>query len=248
MKLAALLLKTDQHRKLFGLLWEKNLTASVREFSLMSGLPYATAYDVFLKLKKMGLVQKKKAGRATLYSAFGTSDEVELLKQLLNKEAKSTLEEYNEMNLPLVGEFTELNQEKAQSKEELLVKVVYFAKKKSSLLRTLPLLVHRLGTDLDKNQLAYWAKKYHVDRELGFVLELTGHLTHEKKFTSLAYKFKDHRWSKPVAFLENESNLKGFQAQLVESNTPDLAKKWYLKLNMGIDSFASHYAKFSQGA
>lgn len=249
MKLAALFLKSDKHQKLFELLWDKSLTASVREFSLMSGLPYATTHELFAKLKKMGLVSKAKSGRANLYSGVAQSPEVEALKKYLGGDDHvSTFADYKEMDLPLVGSFEDLNKERAQSKEELLVKVVYFSKRKSSLLRTLPLLVRRLGLKLDFNQLAYWSKKYHVDRELGFVLDLTGNLSHEKKFCLLANKFKDQRWSKFTTFLESESKLKGFQAMLVEENTPELAKKWFLKMNMGLDSFETHYSKFASEA
>lgn len=250
MKLAALFLKTEKHQKLFQLLWVQGMTTSVREFSLMSELPYATTYDLFVKLEKMGFVRQVKKGRANLYSGVASSHEVEALKKYLgySLEQPTTFADYDEMNLPLVGSFEDLNKEKAQSKEELLVKVVFFAKSKSSLLRTLPLLVRRLGVNLDFNQLSYWSKKYHVERELGFVLDLTGHLAHEKKYSSLAKQFKDNRWSKFTTFLESESNLKGFQKVLVEENTPELAKKWYLKMNMGMDSFESHFSKFTNEA
>ncbi len=246
MGLITLLLKTNQHKKLFELLWQKQFTASVREFSLISGLPYATTHDVLLKLKKMGLVQKKQMGSSTLYKAVKSTEEIEKLKNFLHIDIKNKFADYKEMDLPLIGEFNELNQESAQSKEELLVKTIYFSKKKSSLLRTLPLLVHRLGTTLDINQLIYWSKKFHVNREIGFIFDVTSSLSKNKKFNTLANKFKDKRWSKPIAFLDSETKLNGFQELLMEANTPALAKKWYLKLNMGMDSFASHYFKFTK--
>jgi hypothetical protein len=149
------------------------------------------------------------------------------------------------MNLPLVGDFPEFQKERAQSPEELLVKAVALAKKNSSLLRTMPLLVRRLGVGMNGHRLVYWSKRLHVDRELGFLLDLTANLSGEKKYSALARKLKDKRWSKPTFFLEKEAKLKGFQAKLVEQNSSELAKKWFLKMNMGLDSFESMFAKFA---
>lgn len=248
MGLPSFIFKTDDHRRLAELLWADGLAASIHEFSQMSGLPYATAHDLLQKMEKMGLVQKTKHGRAILFSSKLASQDLKLLKTLLGT-TKSTkrkfLSAFPEMNLPLVGDFPELQKEKAQSIEELLVKVVVLAKKNASLLRTLPLLVKRLGEKLRVHQLTYWSKRHHVDRELGFVLDLTAELSKNKKFSLLARQLKDKRWSKQTFFFEKENGLKGFQAKLTEQNTPDLAKKWFLKLNMGLDSFESTYSKFT---
>ena len=165
------------------------------------------------------------------------------LKQ--DKPVKKPLADFEAMNFPLLGEFPELYKEKAQSQEELLVKAVHLSKKNAILLRVLPLLVKNLENELDEDHLVFWSKRLHVDRELGFVLELTAQLSGNKKFTKLAKKLKDKRWNKLNAFFEKEKDLTGFQAKLVEENTPKLAKKWFLKLNMGLDSFKSHYIKFA---
>lgn len=196
----------------------------------------------------MGLVQKELRGRSTLFSSKLSNEELKPLKLLLgNAEVRKrkSLSDFSEMDLPLVGEFPEFESETAQSAEELLVKVVVLAKKNSSLLRTLPLLVKRMGTGLSFSQLAYWSKRLHVDRELGFVLDLTEELSKNKKLYAMARRFRDKRWSKYSFFLEREQGLLGFQARVVEQNTPQLAKKWFLKMNMGLDSFQSHYFKFA---
>lgn len=57
----------------------------------------------------------------------------ELFKGLLGVEAKprKSLSEFEEFNLPLVGDFPEFDKQSAQTKEELLVKTVVLAKKDS---------------------------------------------------------------------------------------------------------------------
>ena len=248
MGLRNFLFKTDEHRKLTTLLCVNGLTASVHELSQLSGLPYATAHEFLQRLLSMGLVEKTKSGRATLFSSNLFGEDLKSLKILLGggKSAKKKpLSEFPELVLPLVGEYPEFEKEKAQSLEELLVKLVVLAKRNSSLLRVLPLLVQRLGDRLDVNELGYWSKRHHVDRELGFVLDLTARLSENRKFSLMAKRLMDKRWSKPTFFLKSEEGARGFQAKLSEQNTPDLAKKWYLKLNMGLDSFESMYGKFA---
>jgi hypothetical protein len=247
MELVGFLFKTQEHQRLAELLWTRGFTASVHELALMSGLPYATAYEFLHKMEKKGLVKKNPKGRATLFSSNLSSEEARSLVKLMRPQQskKKSLADFDEMNLPLVGEFPELEKEHAQNLEELLVKMVSLAKKNSTLLRTLPLLVKRIGTKLDVHQLSYWSKRYQVGRELGFVLVLTSELSKEPKYARLARKFHDKRWSKVTAFLDQESKLSGFQGRLVEKNTPELAKKWFLKMNMGLEAFRSHYVKFA---
>ena len=250
MALMKFLFKTDQHLSLARLLWSEKLTASVHEFAQMSGLPYATAHGLLQKMLKMGLVKKTKSGRATLFSSSLPAGELRHLLAMMEKSVptnsgRKPLADFPEMELHLVGEFPELRREKAQSHEELLVKVVSLSKKNPTLLRALPLLVKKLGPHLKASRLSYWSKRFHVDRELGFVLELTSHLSQEAKYARLAKSLKDKRWSKQGFFLDKEASLTGFQAKLVETNTPELAKKWFLKMNMGLDSFESMYAKFA---
>lgn len=248
MGLLDFLFKTEAHRKLAELLWTGGLTASVHEFSLLSGLPYATTYELLHKMLSMGLVQKAQKGRATLFSSKLSSEQMNVFKALMGKtdvgEEKS-LTEFSEMDLPLVGDFSELRNEKAKNVDELLVKTVLLAKKDSTLLRVLPLLVNRLGAKLNEQQLGYWSKQYHVDREVGFALDLTAKLSGEKRYSTLAKKLKDKRWSKPSFFLKSEEGLSGFRAKLVDENTPELAKKWFLKMNVGLDSFESIFAKYA---
>lgn len=247
MGLASFLFKTDEQRRLTELLCVEGLTASVHELALMSGLPYATTHEVLHRMEEEGLVQKTKKGRATLFSSSLPTEQLKALKVLMGSTElkKQPLAAFEKMDLPLVGDFPELQREKAKTFEELLVKAVFLAKRNSTLLRVLPLLVKRLGPNLNTHQLAYWSKRHHVDRELGFVLDLTAELSKEKRYAALAKKLRDKRWSKATAFLDSESKLSGFQAKLVDENTPDLAKKWFLKMNMGLDSFRSHYLKFS---
>lgn len=63
MGLAQFLFKTNEQRKLTELLCVDGLTVSVHELALMSGLPYATTWEVLNKMKAEGLAQKVRKGR-----------------------------------------------------------------------------------------------------------------------------------------------------------------------------------------
>lgn len=248
MKLLNFLFKTEGHRKLANLLWVENLSSSVHEFSEMTDLPYATAYDLLNKLEGMALVRKTRKGRATLFSSNLSDEELKPLRTLLNPEDRSEKQKSwkaADFDLPLAGEFKDLSELEAGTKEEFLVKATALAKKDATLLRTLPLLAVRLGHNLRAPYLSHWSRRLHLDRELGFTLDLTATLSHDKKFAHLARKFRDKRWAKPSFFLSKDQDVEGFQAELVERNTPDLARKWFLRLNMNLDSFKSLYSKFA---
>lgn len=242
------LFKNTESAKLAELLWVEKLEASVNELSHLSGLSYTTTYDELQRMKSLKLVKMKRNGKATYYSSALTDELTAAVKNLFEKVKTGNVKNvsFNEYNLPLLGDYDELLKNDKTSAEELLIKAVKFSKKNATLLRVLPLLVKRMGENLDIHQLEYWSKRYDTHRELGFLLDLTTELTKNKKFSKLARSFKDKRWSKSDYYFEGDRELKGFQAMLVDKNTPDLAKKWYLKLNMGLDSFESFYNKYEK--
>lgn len=246
MELFKYLFKTQEQAKLAELLWVDKVNASVNELSHLTGFSYSSAHEELQRMKSLNLVKMQRDGKATLYSSALTDVEEEVVKNLFtttgmeNKKRVS----FNDFNLPLLGDFSELLTDEQLEPEELLVRAVKLAKKNATLLRVLPLMLKKMGDELNLYQLVYWGKRYGVNRELGFLLDLTAEITKNKKFSKLARQFKDKRWSKPEYFFNSDNNLSGFQAKLTEKNTPELAKKWYLKLNMGLDSFQTLYAKY----
>lgn len=241
------LFKNNESAKLAELLWLKKVEASVNELSLLSGLSYSTTHEELQRMKSLNLVKMQRKGKATLYSSALVEAEANVVASIFEKtkgHSKQTFS-FDDFNMPLLGDFSELQGEKVEA-EELLVKAVKLSKKNSSLLRALPLLFKKMGDGLESYQLAYWSKRYDANKEMGFVLDLTGQLTKNKKYSELAKKFRDKRWSKYDYYFERDNELKGFQALAVDGHTPELARKWYLKLNVGLDSFQSFYSKHEE--
>lgn len=250
MALVDFLFKNEAQKKLASLVWGQQLKASVREFSLMSGLSYATTYEELHCMEELGLVKKELHGRSTLYSSSLSKEDKSLLKKLFPDELEASQNKSNfgstlmELGLPYVGNVDDLGQEPFADLEELAVRAVEKAKSSATLARALPVVLAKLLLGLDKHRLLYWAKKYEVKKELGFFVELTGALSKDKRLKKLAQYFYDNRWSKDDFLFEDEKNSKGYQARLVAENTPQLAKHWHLKMNMGLDSFETLFEKF----
>jgi DNA-binding transcriptional ArsR family regulator len=250
MGLLRFLFKTEHHRVLAELIWRQGMSGSVHEFSQMSGLPYATAHALFQKLKGMGLIRSVRKGRSWVFSSNLRDDELKSLLSLLKTNRESTIfarEGIIDMDIPIVGPSKNLRGLKAKSKEEFLARATALAKKNATLLRVLPVLTYRLGHELKATHLLYWARHMRVERELGFVLELTAILTKQKKFLQLAGSLKDGRWKRPIFFFRPSQPFQKFEARLTEINTPNLARRWFLKMNIEMDSFTSTFSKFSEG-
>jgi DNA-binding transcriptional ArsR family regulator len=251
MRLADFLFKNEAQKKLAHLIWGDELEASVREFSLMSGLGYATAYEELHHMEKLGLVKKSPQGRSTLYRSSLAKEDQSIFKKLITAKSETSEKKLSfgtgllELGLPYTGSSDSLGRETVADLEELVVRAVEKTKKSAALARALPVLLAKLLPTQDKHRLLYWAKKYKVKKELGFFVDLTGLLTEDQQLKKLARFFYDNRWAKDDFLFENEKAAKGYRARLVTENTPKLAKRWFLKMNMGLDSFASNFMKFS---
>jgi DNA-binding transcriptional ArsR family regulator len=249
MKLLDFFFKTDGHKKLAELLWLDGTEASVRELSLMAGLSYATAYEELHRMEEMGLVKRRVEGKATLFSSTLSEVEQKAFVTLFegsraHKSTKNVSDRLQEFGLPIVGDLSSLSNETVNDDEELVVKAVCKAKENPTLARSLPVVLVNLLPNVNPHRLHYWAKRNKVKRELGFFVALTAQLSKEPSLKRLSKLFYDKRWSKPEYFLAAEKDVRGFQAKLVENNTPSLAKAWKLRMNLGLDSFESLFNKF----
>ena len=249
MRLLDFFFKTSEHKKLGELLWVERTEGSMRELSLMAGLSYATAYEELHRMKKMGLVKKRKKGNATLFSSNLSEKEQKLFAALVDDSPKektptSVSSRLQELGLPMVGDLSDLERETVLSDEELVVKAVCLAKENPTLARSLPVAFVKVLPNLSPHRLHFWAKKMKVKRELGFFVALTAQLSNKPALKRLSRSFYDKRWSRSEYFLTSEKDVRGFQAKLVERNTPALAKAWKLKMNLGLDSFESLFNKF----
>lgn len=126
--------------------------------------------------------------------------------------------------------------------EEVVADALALARKDSSVARALPVMVFQQRTRLNLEALALRARRTHHERELGFFLELTGKLGGDAQLEGAARKLRNahHMRRALVDFFPARGALERMAA---EQNTPDVARDWGYRMNMGMDSFRSMFAK-----
>lgn len=95
---------------------------------------------------------------------------------------------------------------------------------------------------LDEHRLVQEATRLDERQTLGFFLELTGRLAGNDRFASLSSSLRDRRrsWVRPF-FAHGRMAL-----ATARKNTPPVARRWGHLMNMGMDGFASAFAKHAE--
>jgi len=112
--------------------------------------------------------------------------------------------------------------------------------------RVLPLVLWRQRDELDLDELVRESTRRDEREAAGFFLELTGRLGHDRRFTNAARPLRDRRRTRSKLFFAQPHGA--HELALAHRNTPALARKWGFVMNMGLDSFASTFAKHAGAA
>jgi transcriptional regulator with XRE-family HTH domain len=124
--------------------------------------------------------------------------------------------------------------------EGVLARALELAHQDATVARALPVVFMRQRHNLDLDELRRRARRANQARTLGFFLDLTGRLTDDQDLRRAAEPLRPKRV--PLTdFFKTRSEL---ERTLAEANTPDVAREWGYRLNMGMDSFESLLAKF----
>jgi hypothetical protein len=115
-----------------------------------------------------------------------------------------------------------------------------------TLARVLPVVLYKQRNVLNFRFLRQWAKTLHEERTLGFFLELTSELSHDRSLWKKARAFRANlpAFSELDDFFHTDSS-NPWSDKLLNQKTPDVAKRWGFKMNMGLETFASHFRKFT---
>jgi DNA-binding phage protein len=127
--------------------------------------------------------------------------------------------------------------------EVVLTRALKLAHEDATVARALPVVFMRQRHNLKLDELRRRARRANQARTLGFFLDLTGRLTGDEDLRSAAQPLRPKRV--PLTdFFKTRSEL---ERTLAEANTPEVARDWGYRLNMGMDSFESLLAKFKGG-
>jgi len=112
--------------------------------------------------------------------------------------------------------------------------------------RVLPVVLWTQRDRLDPSRLVRETTRVDERQTLGSFLELTGRLARNDRFTSLSSSLRDRRRSRVRPFLARPHGRMALAAY--RKSTPSVARRWGYLMNMGMDSFASAFAKHAEVA
>ncbi|MCW8927144.1 MAG: hypothetical protein OQJ84_12870 [Xanthomonadales bacterium] len=229
------------------------MSGTATDLAELSGVAFAGAYKELKAMVDSGLAKVEWADNRKVFSADATHPMADLMRGLLKQpkdQKHSNLKQTDKLreNLAFLGLPVNARKTPPASHvtiEALLADAVDLAQSDASVARSLPVLFHKLGGSLDVDKLKHESWKRGNKHRVGFFLELAGELSEKTVLKEAAKRFLDRRYKVPRQFFNNQTEL---SRQLAENRTPDLAKKWGLQMNMGLDAFQSTYEKFAHGS
>ena len=132
--------------------------------------------------------------------------------------------------------------------EDRVAQAIEASHRDAAMARMLPVLLWRLRSELDLRKLERAAKDRGETRALGFFLDLTAALASGLRRAAAIHSFEEAarsllpqaRDGAPTYFFAG-TERRPFERLAADENTPDVAKKWGLLLNMPLASFESHF-------
>jgi len=249
------LVTSKTRRKLLKLLWRDGENGTAAELANKSGVAFAGAYKELKAMTSSELANAEWKNGRKVFSANKSHPMAQLLNELVKesvekkevgeKESNSLRENLAFLGLPVSAHKT--RPDPGTSIEALMAQAADLSQNDASVARSLPVLFHKLREKLDFETLKNESLKRGNRHQVGFFLELTGKLSRDEKLTRVSRNFLDHRFRVPRQFFKNESESE-VAKQLAELRTPELAKKWGWRMNMGEDAFAKTYENFSREA
>jgi hypothetical protein len=129
--------------------------------------------------------------------------------------------------------------------DELAMHAVRVAPQDASLTRALPVFLWRNRSRLDLAALGRMARRAGQSRTIGFFLDLTAELSGDRSFRLAAEDLRPSRSLRNTLFFRS-STSSSFARQAAERNTPAVARRWGLLMNMPLDSFQTLFDKFAR--
>ena len=129
-----------------------------------------------------------------------------------------------------------------KSLEETLIAGLHVSRMDASVARGFPVFLLKRWKDVNWNTVRSSLRTDSTGKHvLGFFLEVTSHLSSEDQLRELASTFRDRRRGSGHFFFIGVRSKR--EEQMAESRTPDIARRWGWKMNMGLDAFADMYGK-----
>jgi hypothetical protein len=125
----------------------------------------------------------------------------------------------------------------------LAISAVSRSRRDASLARMLPVFLWRVRKRLDLDGLVELASQRGEVRALGFFLTAAAELGHTRRFDRALAALRARADPRRVDYFFAGTARDPLARMAADLNTPAQAKRWGLRMNVGWDSFASHFRK-----
>lgn len=248
------LVSSRARRRLLELLWGKGDAGSATALAGRAGIGFASAWRELRGMQAHGLVVSSQERGVEVYRANVAHPLAHALRALVVGPAKPAVEddertrrtraELRAIGAPLVEEAT---RNPKGDIEESIVRGVQLAHRDAAVARTLPVCLYRQRDALQPERLVHWARKLGEKRALGFFLDLTTTLSKDPRFVGWAAPLRDRRCVAERDFFPAASRS-ALARRAARRNTPAPARRWGLRMNMGLEAFASTFDRFGHAA
>jgi hypothetical protein len=245
------LITSKARRRLLELLWRNEELGSVSELARLAGVSFAGAHRELQAMARAGLARRASEGGAPVYRANTTHPGARLLRALLStKTAEPGADEESDVEvrgwLVDLGALLDAPRRPAPSPERALAVAARLSHRDPSVARVLPALIWKLRHRLDPERLVDEARRQGEKQALGFFIEIAAELGAEPSLARWADPLRDRRVRATRDFFHRSGSP--YARQLAELNTPETARRWHYRLNMGVDSFESSFRRHARAA
>jgi hypothetical protein len=243
------LVTSKARRRLLQLLWGQDKAGSTAELAALAGVGFASAYRELRAMKSQGLVVTERRGGAQVYRASRAHPLADALRAIVVARAPSPVEdpEARQVRGQLAALGAPVQHEAVETPcepvEATVVRGVQLARRDPDVARTLPVCLYRQRDALDPARLRQYAVQLGEKQALGFFLGLTAELSGDRRFARWMKPLRDRRCRAPRDFFHAAARSRR-QRQLAEEKTPQVARRWRLRMNMDLDAFRSTFEKF----
>jgi hypothetical protein len=248
--LLSYLVTSRARRDLLHQLWVARAVGSVSDLARRAGVSFATAHKELESMRAEGLATSERAGRTLLYRTNRKHPQSALLRRLLNEGAATgrtvppARAEQVRGWLAAVGApllVAEAVPDRPPGLEEVVAQGLALSHDDATVARVLPVVLWTQRDRLDASRLVREATRVDERQTLGFFLELTGRLARNDRFAALSSSLRDRRRTRVRPFFARPHGRMALAS--ARRSTPRVARRWGYLMNMGMDSFASAFAK-----
>lgn len=243
------LVGSKARRRMILLLFGEHASGSATDLARRARVGFASAYRELRAMRALGLVVSARKKGAEVYEANAGHPLAPALTALATTDARAPVDaeadrrtrgELLALGAPLFG-----TPVPPSSVEEALVRGAGLAHRDGTVACVLPVCLYRQRDTVDPKRLAHDARRLGEKQTVGFLLDLTAALSGDRRFATWAARLRDRRRCGTSYFFVEEGRAQRSRG-VAERHTPPLARKWGLRMNLGLDAFSSTFTKHAR--